>query len=143
MEAAISEIPAIAVSLHSLPDHVGERDYAPAAHYARLVAEHVMEKGIPAQTLLSINVPNIPLDEIKGVEVTRQGLRVYLDELVRRVDPHGKPYYWIGGEFPSYNPMDGTDSGALDSGYVSVTPIQLDLTDYKLLEQIKNWDWEK
>ena len=143
MEAAISEIPAIAVSLHTLSDHVGERDFAPAAHYARLVAEKVIEKGLPAQTLLSMNVPNISMDEIKGIQVTRQGLRVYLDELVRRVDPHGKPYYWIGGEFPSYNPMDGTDSGALDSGYVSVTPIQLDLTDYKLLEQIKNWDWKK
>lgn len=142
MEAAISGIPAIAVSLHTLADHVGEKEYGPAAIYARKVAKRVMEIGLPDQTLLSVNVPSLPLDEIKGVQVTRQGLRVYFDELVRRVDPHGKPYYWIGGEFPSYNPMNGTDSGALDSGFVSVTPIQLDLTDYKLLEEIKEWDWE-
>jgi len=142
MEAAISGIPAIAVSLHTLGDHVGERDYSTSAFYAKKISEKVLKKGLPDQTLLSINVPNLSVDEIKGIQTTRQGLRVYLDELVRRVDPHGKPYYWIGGEFPSYNPLDGTDSGALDAGFVSVTPIQLDLTDYKLLESIKEWDWE-
>jgi 5'-nucleotidase len=143
MEAAISGIPGIAVSLHTLANHSGEKDYAPAAFYAKKVAKRVLEHGLPEQTLLSVNVPSLPLDEIKGIQVTRQGLRVYLDELVRREDPHGKPYYWIGGEFPSYDPLEGTDSGALERGYVSVTPIQLDLTDYKLMDEISKWDWEK
>ena len=142
MEAAISGIPAIAVSLHTLADHTGKKDYAAAAIYAKIVASLVIEKGLPPQTLLSVNVPSLPMNEIKGVQITRQGLRVYLDELVSRVDPHGKPYYWIGGEFPSYDPVEGTDSGALDRAYVSVTPIQLDLTDYKLLEDIKEWNWK-
>ena len=142
MEAAISDIPGIAVSLHTLADHVGKKEFDPAAHFARVVAERVFKNGLPAQTLLSVNVPSLPKNEIKGIQVTRQGLRLYLDELVRRVDPHGKPYYWIGGEFPSYDPVEGTDSGALDRGYVSVTPIHLDLTDYKLFENIKEWDWE-
>ena len=141
MEAAISEIPGIAVSLHTLADHAGKKEYGPAAVYARQIAEKVIKNGLPKQSLLSVNVPSLPMNEIKGVQITRQGLRVYFDELVSRKDPHGKPYYWIGGEFPSYDPMDGTDSGALDSAYVSVTPIQLDLTDYKLLEQLKDWDW--
>ena len=141
MEAAIGGVPGIAVSLNTPENHQGQRDYAPAAGFARIVAEQVIKHGLSENTLLSINVPYLPEEEIKGIQITRQGLRVYKDELVVRDDPRGRPYYWIGGEFPTAVPEDGTDFGALESGYVSVTPYQLDLTDYKSLESLKKWEW--
>ena len=91
MEAAIGGIPGIAVSLQT-PDHFeGQKDYGAAAHYGRIVAERVMQNDLPKHTLLNVNVPYLPMEAIKGVQVTRQGLRVYRDELVRREDPHGHP----------------------------------------------------
>jgi 5'-nucleotidase len=102
----------------------------------------VITHGLPKNTLLSVNVPYLPDEEIKGFQITRQGLRVYRDELVVRDDPRGRPYYWIGGDTPTSLPEDGTDFGALEAGFVSVTPLQLDLTDYKLLENLRKWDWD-
>lgn len=143
MEAAIGGIPGIGVSLDTPESHSGRRDYSPAAHYARLVAQQVIEHGLPKNTLLSINVPFLSTKKIKGIQTTRQGLRVYKDELVIRQDPRGRPYYWIGGEVPTSIPEEGTDFGALDRGYVSVTPLQLDLTDYKLIDEVSNWKWNQ
>jgi 5'-nucleotidase len=74
--------------------------------------------------------------------VTRQGLRVYLDKLERRVDPRGRPYYWIGGEAPSGVVEEGTDFGALKAGYVSITPLQLDLTAREAQLKMQTWKWE-
>ncbi len=73
------------------------------------------------------------------MQITRTGQRVYNDELVARVDPRGRPYYWIGGEFPTGIPDDGTDVGALHHGYISVTPIQMDMTAYQFMETLKTW----
>ena len=95
-----------------------------------------------AGVLLSVNVPYLPYEEIRGVRATRQGLRIYRDELVRREDPRGRPYYWIGGEAPSGKIEEGTDIGALHDGYVSVTPIQLDLTAHPLIPAVQDWQWE-
>lgn len=141
MEAAIFGLPGIAVSLHSQPGH-GELDYAPAARVARKVVEKLISEGIPEGVLLNVNVPNLIETEIKGILVTRQGMRVYRDELVKRDDPRGRPYYWIGGDFPTGINENGTDFGALESGYVSITPLQLDLTDKKTLETLKLWEWQ-
>jgi 5'-nucleotidase len=81
------------------------------------------------------------LSELKGIRVTRQGLRVYRDKLDAREDPRGRPYYWIGGDYPTGVPDEGTDFGAVERGYVSVTPLQLDLTDRSRLDEIKSWEW--
>ncbi len=142
MEGAISGLPSIAVSLDTPPLLEGALDYAPAAQVARVVAANVIEHGLPDGVLLSVNVPYRPLAEIHGYRVTRQGLRIYRDELVARKDPRGRPYYWIGGEAPIGVPEDGTDVGALHEGYVSVCPVQLDLTAHELLEPIRQWRWE-
>jgi 5'-nucleotidase len=91
--------------------------------------------------LLNINVPYLQDDEFKGYLVTRQGLRVYRDALVRRLDPRGRPYYWIGGDFPTGIPEEGTDVGALAAGYVSLTPLQLDLTARSLLVSLAQVKW--
>jgi 5'-nucleotidase len=90
-------------------------------------------------TLLNVNVPMLPEDQIKGFQTTRLGLRVYRDRLDRRVDPRGRPYYWIGGETPSGIPEEGTDIGALTEGYVSITPLHLDLTAYNAIQGIGKW----
>ena len=142
MEAAIGGVPGIAVSLNTPEGHQGQRNYSPAARYAYLIAKQVISHGLPKKTFLSVNVPYLPEEEIKGFQITRQGLRVYRDELVVRDDPRGRPYYWIGGDSPTSIPEDGTDFGALEAGFVSVTPLQLDLTDYKSLENLRKWDWD-
>lgn len=140
MEAVISEVPGIAVSLDSRPGH-GELDYGPAARIAARVASQVIANLLPEGVLLNVNVPCLPEEQIKGIQITRQGLRVYHDALDARKDPRGRPYYWIGGEFPTGVEEDGTDVGALGEGYVSVTPLQLDLTAYKALDELKAWQW--
>jgi 5'-nucleotidase len=140
MEAVISGVPGIAVSLNSLPGH-GELDYGPAAGVAKQVAEKVAAEGLPEGVLLNVNIQCLPDDQMKGIVFTRQGLRVYRDALDSRRDPRGCPYYWIGGEFPTGIVEEGTDFGALAEGYVSITPLQLDLTAYKALEGLKKWAW--
>ncbi len=124
MEGTISNIPSIAISLDAPEYHNGPLDYRAAAQVARVVAEKVIENRMPSNVLLNVNVPYLPFEEIKGFRVTRQGLRVYRDELVRREDPRGHPYYWIGGDAPLGVPEEGTDVGALSSGFVSITPFR-------------------
>jgi 5'-nucleotidase len=114
-------------------------DYEPAASVARQVVQTWQLNGIPAGILLNVNIPQLPVDQIKGFSITRQGLLVYHDRLDRRVDPRGRPYYWIAGDSPTGIPEDGTDIGALVSGTVSITPLQLDLTAYPAMAGIKNW----
>lgn len=141
MEAAIFGLPAVAVSLDTPKLVEGALDYGPAAEIAARVAAGVLASPLPAGTLLNVNVPYLPLAEIRGIQVTRQGQRIYADELVRRADPRGRPYYWIGGEAPSGVPDEGTDIGALSQGYVSVTPLQLDLTAHHLINTLREWQW--
>ncbi|GAB4496860.1 MAG: 5'/3'-nucleotidase SurE [Anaerolineales bacterium] len=129
MEAAIANLPGVAVSLDSPVGFKGVLDYTPAAEVARAVVERLPLEAESAGLLLNVNVPLLPMDEIKGWMFTRQGLRVYHDELVRRLDPQNRPYYWIGGKAPTGIADPGTDIGALAAGYVSITPLKLDLTD--------------
>lgn len=140
MEAVIGGIPGMAISLDT-PEHAArETDYGPAARAARQIAARVLADGLPKNTLLNVNVPFLLETEIKGWQLTRQGLRVYKDQLDRRVDPRGRPYFWIGGEAPTGVPEAGTDFGALHQGYISITPLQLDLTDYKTLAKLRAWE---
>jgi 5'-nucleotidase len=140
MEAVINGAPGIAVSL-CLEEPAGECEYGPAAAFAAHAASLVLRHGLPKGILLNINVPchrgKIP-DEVK---ITRQGLRVYRDELVRREDPRGIPYYWIGGEPPTGVSEEGSDFWAVTNGFISVTPIQLDLTAHDLIKPLQDWSW--
>jgi len=142
MEAAIWGLPGIAVSLDSPENHLGDLDYGPAARVARMVVEKVITNQLPSKTLLNVNVPYLADDAIKGYRITRQGLRVYRDRLDRRLDPRGREYYWIGGDPPTGVHEDGTDFGTLADGYVSITPLQLDLTASDMLEPLSAWDWD-
>ena len=139
MEAVIDGLPGIAVSLDSPENHKGKLDYSTAASVARRVVKHVIKEGLPKGVVLNVNVPYLREDELKGFMITRQGLRVYRDELDRRFDPRGRPYYWIGGQAPTGVDEPGTDFGALRAGYVSITPLQLDLTAREAMDTIKKW----
>ncbi len=137
MEAVIWGIPGLAVSMDSPEHHLGILDYGPAAEYARIVAARLIAKELPSEVVYNLNIPGLPREEIKGLQVTRQGLRVYHDELLTRTDPRGVPYYWIGGDPPSGVPDQGTDYGALKAGYASLTPLNLDLTSSGVLEELR------
>lgn len=141
MEAVIWGIPGIAVSLDAPEDFSGPLDYQAAAQVGCKVAKLVIQNGLPSNTLLNVNVPYLSLSEIKGYQITRMGLRIYNDKLIRREDPRGRPYYWIGGDAPGGVPNEGTDYGALKRGIVAVTPLQLDLTAYESMKQIESWEW--
>ncbi len=139
MEAAIWGIPGVAVSLDRPEDLPGAMVYEPAAEAALHIVRWLQsQEDLPKDTILNINVPYGPLSEMKGFRLTRQGLRIYRDELLRRLDPRGKPYYWIGGDAPTGVEEPGTDYGALSAGYVSITPIQLDLTSQTMLAWLES-----
>jgi 5'-nucleotidase len=143
MEATIADVFGIAISLDS-PENYGELlDYSTAAIVGRRIAEKVLENGLPMGVLLNVNVPYLLESELNGYAITRQGLRVYRDALDKRLDPRGKPYYWIGGESPTGVEEPGTDFGALRSGYVSITPLQLDLTAREAIEPLQQWSWQQ
>jgi 5'-nucleotidase len=142
MEAVIWNVPAVAFSLDSPENHLGLQDYCAAGRAAKIIAQQVLERRLPPSVLLNVNVPLRPWDEINGFNITRQGLRVYRDRLEERTDPRGIPYYWIGGEAPTGIPEQGTDVGSLEDGYISVTPLQLDLTAYLAQQVLNKWQWE-
>jgi len=143
MEAVIAGIPGVAVSLETMDNHIGELDYGPAARAASKIVHQVIQNGLAHEILLNINVPFLTDKKIRGIVLTRQGLRVYHSRLDERTDPRGKPYYWIGGDAPTGVPERGTDVDALAEGFVSVTPLQLDLTAYRAITDLNTWLWDE
>ncbi len=137
MEAVISGLPAVAISL----DSAESQGFDFAARVAASVVGQVLQRGLPPGTFLNINVPHCRQDEIAGLRITRLGRRVYRDVLVQRHDPRGRPYYWIGGEPPTGHRDEGTDIWAVANHYVSVTPIHLDMTAHELIPTLRNWEF--
>ena len=137
MEATLLGIPALAVSL----DIAREHHFATASRVAREVAGKVLEHGLLPGTLLNVNVPDRPWEELAGFRITRQGKRAYSDVVRENVDPRGRHYYWIGGEVLQGEDIEGTDATLVRAGFVSITPIHLDLTNYRALEPLANWGW--
>lgn len=135
MEGTLLEIPSVAVSV---VNKNGFR-FDTASFYALMIAKYVLRRGLPKGTFINLNIPSLPKEEIKGIKVTRQGKRVYGEPIVENVDPRGRKYYWIGGNELGFLDIENSDIIAINQGYVSVTPIKLDLTDYDFLERL-NWD---
>ena len=135
IESSLLGIPAIAVSLVSkgMTYHFG-----PAAEFAAILAAEVIAQGMPPDTLLNVNVPSLPRQEIKGYRLTRQGKRRYAETIEVRIDPRGKKYYWIGGDDLGFDPDEGTDCVAVQEGFISVTPLLVDLTNYSSLQELRN-----
>jgi 5'/3'-nucleotidase len=141
MEGAVFGIAAIAASQDEAGNSRGDLQFA--AEVVAGLAQQVFAQGLPPNTFLNVNFPSLPPAEVRGIQITRLGRRVYRDVLIRRLDPKGRPYYWIGGDPPGGEPDDGTDIGALARGYVSVTPLNLDMTDSGLLARLAGWDLGK
>jgi 5'-nucleotidase len=140
MEAAISGLPGMAVSLDAPENSGAELDYTTAGRVAAVLARQVIERSLPQGVLLNVNVPALAYEALRGMSITRQGRRLYRDALIRREDPRGRPYYWIGGDSPTGVEDEGTDLWALANGYVSLTPLQLDLTAHHRMVDLERWD---
>jgi 5'-nucleotidase len=135
-EGSLMGIPSLAVSLTARQPE----SFAPAAQVARELVEQILSRRLPPGTLLNINIPDLPYASLRGVRVTRLGRRVYPDMIAEQRDPWGRPFYWIGGETPTWQDEEGLDYSAVKAGYVSISPLQLDLTDHRMLEGIRRWD---
>jgi 5'-nucleotidase len=128
-EGMLLGVPSIAVSdVSYVPQHMGT-----AAAVAAHVARHVLRHGLPEDTTLNVNVPDVPFEALAGLAITRMGRRNYQDEIICREDPRGRLYYWIGGAEPAHVQEEGTDFEAIDKGMVSVTPLHRDLTHHAVL----------
>jgi len=136
LEGTLLGLPSIAISTTSWHDC----NFDAAMAFAPRIARAVIEHGLPEGTLLNVNVPSLPRQDIKGVMVTKLGKRVYRDAVVKKTDPRGRDYYWIGGKAPIWYPGDETDFDAIEAGMISITPLHLDLTDYKAIGTIKSWN---
>jgi 5'-nucleotidase len=139
IEGAILGMPSIAISV-TLEGGAEAFDFSPAARFGARLALQLAASPLPANTLLNVNVPALPGTELKGVEVTHQGRREYIDRIDTREDPTGKPYYWLGGSLREDEPDPGSDVHAVIESRISVTPIHLDMTAYRLLEQVSEWE---
>jgi 5'-nucleotidase len=137
MEGRFLGLPAIAVSLAS-SDHKGEH-YASAAQAVLILMRRLLVDPLPADTILNVNVPDRPWHEIQGFEVTRLGKRHRSAPCIAQTDPRGRPIWWIGPAGGAEDDGPGTDFDAVRRGYVSVTPIHVDLTRYQALEKISGW----
>jgi len=134
MEGTLLGIPSLAISLAGRSDF----NFDHALHHADLISKYILEKGLPTDTLLNVNIPNAPFSEHKGIMITKQGKRLYDEPIVEKVDPRGKKYYWIGGDELGYLHIEKSDIVAVREGYISVTPITLDLTRHDFLETLQS-----
>jgi 5'-nucleotidase len=137
MEGRFLGLPAVAVSLVSLGHQ--PRHFESAARAARLIVERLVHDPLPADTILNLNVPDLPWEKIRGFEVTRLGHRHRAEPCVPQTDPRGRPIWWIGAAGPEQDAGPGTDFHAVRNGFVSITPIHVDLTRYQALDKVSGW----
>jgi len=140
IEGNILGIDSIAVSITSWEPE----SFEAAGRIAGYLADRMLARdGVAGTSLWNVNIPPVPEAEIKGIRVTRLGSRVYNDSIIRKTDPRGKDYFWIGGGEPGWNADEKSDFTAVSDGYVSVTPLKVDMTDYKSVLELERWglDW--
>jgi len=140
VEAAIESIPAIGFSLL---DYSLEADFTAARKYAKMIVEQMLKVTPEKHTVLNVNIPKAAENKIKGVKICRQAYAKYEEDFIERTDPHGRLYYWLTGEFVNFDEGKDTDVWALANDYVSIVPVQFDMTHYKQKEFMeKNWNLE-
>ncbi len=140
-EGSILGTTSLAFSLETPDDPSNPLQFGTAMHYARKIA--ALQLGNPSETsvLLSVNIPDLPLEKVRGIRVTHLGKRLINEtNIIRKEDPRGRPYYWIGMGPKDYEPDISSDLHAIDHGYVSVTPLHLDLTHYPSIASLKKWE---
>ncbi len=135
IEGTLFGIPSIAISVMFNDNE--KIHYNTAAFFAQKITHYVLKEGLPPDTLLNVNVPNLPRSRIKGIRFTRQGKRTYENAIHETYDPWGRKHFWIGGGTPSWEDRDDTDIVAVMKGYVSITPLHLDMTNYEALEILR------
>ena len=132
-------LPAIAFSLATKKSGQSERHFATASHFIKKIIQNVQNNPLPEDTILNINFPNLPIDAIKGIKITRFGHRHKAENTVKAFDPRGHKIYWIGPAGSEADAGVGTDFHAIKHGYISITPMQVDMTKHKDLAAIKTW----
>ncbi len=135
MEGRHLGLPAIAVSM--VGDEI--KHYKTGAIIAKQLVMQLSTHRLPSQTILNVNVPDLPIEQIKGIQVTRLGTRHGAQPIVKDQDPRGRPIYWIGLPGMAADAGAGTDFCAVNEGYVSITPLHLDMTHYKMFDQLSSW----
>lgn len=141
LEATIWDMKGIAFSLDAIEKKPIDIDFSITEEIVLHVIKMVRKHDLPPFTILNVNFPEKPAGDHPVYKITRQGSRVYRDELVRRIDPFDRPYYWFGGFPPQGDCDEGTDCGELSRGFVSITPIHLDLTAHQFIPSLEKWDW--
>lgn len=136
VEASIESIPSIGFSLM---DYSIEADFSAAKVYARKIVEQLLSRKVDKHCVLNVNIPAVPEKLIKGIKVCRQAYAKYEEDFVERKDPGGKKYYWLTGEFVNFDQGKDTDVWALKNNFVSVVPVQFDLTNYQLKNKLENF----
>jgi 5'-nucleotidase len=136
VEAGIEGIPAIGFSLQDLDWNA---DFGPTKKFVKKIASEVIRNGLPEGVLLNVNFPKLPENEIKGIKICRQAKANWIEKFDKRQSPQGRNYYWLTGEFVNQDKGDDTDEWALDNGYISLVPVQFDLTAHHAMQQLNTW----
>jgi 5'-nucleotidase len=137
VEAGIEGIPAVGFSLL---DYNWTADFEPAKPYIKQITEQVLENGLPDGVILNVNFPKLPAKELKGVKVCRQAKAMWMEKFDKRTNPMGRDYYWLTGKFVNLDNGEDTDEWALANGYVSLVPVQFDLTAHHAMQTLNSWD---
>jgi 5'-nucleotidase len=133
-EAAVEKIPAVGFSLTSFKH---DADFSAAKHYVQHIMQNILEKGLSETNLLNVNIPNLPLEQLKGLRVCRQAKGHWTEEFLEGKDPSGRPYFWLAGRFICEDEGEDTDIWAIENGFVSIVPAMFDLTHYPALQATK------
>jgi len=134
MEGGLECVPSVGFSLL---DHAMDADFSAAAHFAEVIGRKMLGQKLPQHTCLNVNIPRLKLDEIAGIKVARQAAATWEEDFDERKDPNGGTYYWLTGKFINLDDGDDTDEQALKENFVSIVPIQCDLTAYAAMDQVK------
>jgi len=137
IEAGIEGIPAIGFSL---ADFSWKADFEPIKPFVKKIIVEVLQNGLPDGVVLNVNFPKLKQDDIKGIRVCRQAKAKYAEKFDKRQSPFGKEYYWLAGEFECLDKGEDTDVWALQNGYISVVPVQFDLTAHHAIQQLNTWN---
>jgi len=136
IEAGIEGIPAIGFSLL---DYNWEADFKPFEDFIKTITQNVLENGLPKGVVLNVNFPKLKKQDIRGIKICRQAKANWVEEFDKRKNPQGKDYYWLTGKFVNLDKGEDTDEWALEHGYVSIVPVQFDLTAHHFIQQLNSW----
>ncbi|RTL13550.1 MAG: 5'/3'-nucleotidase SurE [Flavobacteriaceae bacterium] len=137
VEAGIEGIPAIGFSLL---DYSWDADFEPIKSHIKQITSEVLKNGLPEGVILNVNFPKLSKEEIKGVKICRQAKAMWQEEFDKRTNPQGKEYYWLTGKFVNLDKGTDTDEWALENGYISIVPVQFDLTAHHAMQQLNSWE---